>query len=641
MPSTDAIQRIPLAGTITSRDASLKKDALLFNCYAEQGDGGNLRAVRRFGIAKYQTYTAGQGLGLFNYKEQPLSVIGSTVRLGASVLSTTVDTGSVYQYTPGTSENGFLLKDNLFGYTYDGTTFASIPPASDGVKVQSITITNGGSGYSAPPTVTIANDGGGTGATAVAVVQGGVVTSVTITNGGNGYTSAPTVSFTNAAGDTTGAGAAGYANIGANAYPDQTVPGVAFMDGYAFVMDATGKIWNSALNNLKLWDPLSYISLQIPDVGVAITRHLNYVIGFGSYTTSFFGLNGAFTPPGSPLIINESITAKIGCACATSVVTAENTVFWVGQHPNRGRSVYAFDGLVPVPISDPYIDRILARDPLTQVAAFYIEIAGHKLYYLTLPTSNVTLVFDLTTKMWHVWSALAANATQLSGTIIETDGYTFTVVSPEHGLTNGDIITVTGTGTNPYSENVIVSVIDRNTLTFTTEKIPSMGVNAAVVNEFSVNSGALNYLLDPSVTITTYKQVYYPVNYYAFINNTDLLLGQSNGIIYQISPDFWTDDGTPIYMGIRTSAKDFGSNKRKFYQKAEVIGDKVQAYAYIGYSDNDFQSFGAFRGVNLAAYRSQLRKCAAARRRAWQILYIDQPPMRFYELELEVQEGMQ
>ncbi len=57
--------------------------------------------------------------------------------------------------------------------------------------VTGFTITNGGTGYTSAPNVTI--EGNGTGATATATVSGGKITSITIVNGGTGYTSAPTV----------------------------------------------------------------------------------------------------------------------------------------------------------------------------------------------------------------------------------------------------------------------------------------------------------------------------------------------------------------------------------------------------------------------------------------------------------------
>jgi hypothetical protein len=54
------------------------------------------------------------------------------------------------------------------------------------------TVIDGGFGYSEPPNVLLLG-GGGTGATATAVVQNGIVTGITLVQSGTGYTSAPTV----------------------------------------------------------------------------------------------------------------------------------------------------------------------------------------------------------------------------------------------------------------------------------------------------------------------------------------------------------------------------------------------------------------------------------------------------------------
>ncbi|MCE9612853.1 MAG: formylglycine-generating enzyme family protein [Lentisphaerae bacterium] len=63
-----------------------------------------------------------------------------------------------------------------------------------GLIVTSITVTDGGAGYDAAPSVTITG-GGGSGGTAHAVVSGGAVTDIVIDQGGGGYTSDPTISI--------------------------------------------------------------------------------------------------------------------------------------------------------------------------------------------------------------------------------------------------------------------------------------------------------------------------------------------------------------------------------------------------------------------------------------------------------------
>jgi hypothetical protein len=65
--------------------------------------------------------------------------------------------------------------------------------------VSSITITNGGSGFSIPPTITISG-GGGTGATASASVFNGIIQTVNVTSIGSGYTTSPTVTVTGGGG---------------------------------------------------------------------------------------------------------------------------------------------------------------------------------------------------------------------------------------------------------------------------------------------------------------------------------------------------------------------------------------------------------------------------------------------------------
>ena len=68
-------------------------------------------------------------------------------------------------------------------------------------EVEKITITNGGSGYTSPPTVTIDAPGTAWGiqATAVATIVNGIVNEITIVSTGRGYSSTPSITITGAA----------------------------------------------------------------------------------------------------------------------------------------------------------------------------------------------------------------------------------------------------------------------------------------------------------------------------------------------------------------------------------------------------------------------------------------------------------
>lgn len=98
-----------------------------------------------------------------------------------------------------------------------------------GETLRYITITNGGTGYTTAPTVTITG-GGGTEATAIASVSGGKVSAVTIAGAGKNFTSAPTITFTGA----NGSGATATASISANALTNADLTAVQTADKDAF-----------------------------------------------------------------------------------------------------------------------------------------------------------------------------------------------------------------------------------------------------------------------------------------------------------------------------------------------------------------------------------------------------------------------
>ena len=66
-------------------------------------------------------------------------------------------------------------------------------------RINQVTITNAGSGYTSAPTVTFSG-GSGTGAAATATISDGKITAITVTDNGYNYTSAPTISISGGGG---------------------------------------------------------------------------------------------------------------------------------------------------------------------------------------------------------------------------------------------------------------------------------------------------------------------------------------------------------------------------------------------------------------------------------------------------------
>ena len=122
--------------------------------------------------------------------------------------------------------------------------------------VHTINITDGGSGYTSPPTVTIAGGNpqqGGVSAAATCTIANGEVVTVTIVEfngykGGKGYTTAPTVTFSAPAGSGTQA------------------TGVALIES---------RLYGDIVNNIAITDTDTIESSDIPAVTVNLTRVVN------------------------------------------------------------------------------------------------------------------------------------------------------------------------------------------------------------------------------------------------------------------------------------------------------------------------------------------------------------------------------
>ena len=316
-----------------------------------------------------------------------------------TVAGTTASTAPTF--TTGSQTDGTAT------LTYAGTKATGTAVLVNGI-LDNITITNPGTGYITAPSITV----GTAWAPSTAYTIGQQVYSganlYTVVVAGTTGTSAPTfTSGTQADGTATlgWAGLAGTASCLLNGFPSTTiVPGTAYFDTYVFVMTEDGKIWNSEPNDPTKWDSLNYITAEAePDKGVALAKHFNYLLAFGQWSTEFF--YDAGNAVGSPLLPNPTFRIEFGCANGNSVVEMQQTVVWVAVGRNTGRTVLMLEGTRPIQISDVSIERILNQSNLANVRAYSLKISGHYFYVLNLLDDDLTLVCDIKSKQWSIWTS--------------------------------------------------------------------------------------------------------------------------------------------------------------------------------------------------------------------------------------------
>lgn len=398
-------------------------------------------------------------------------------------------------------------------------------------------------------------------------------------------------------------------------YPAATVPGVAYLDGYFFVMNNAGTIFNSGLETPLVWNSLDFIACEAePDGGVAIAKYQNYIVGFGNWTTEFF--YDAANATGSPLAGIQSSTAQVGCANGYSVAQFDGKLVWMGNSREKGRGVYALSGsMVPQELSTPDISRILNNDDLVTVYSWGAGFAGHSLYVLSLVTSNITLVYDFSTQAWSHFTRRKAGTAKSVSSLSQASGIA-TAASTAHGFSDGDEITIAGATPSGYNLVTNISYVDVNTFTYL---VPDTLAATAT----------------GTITATGSTEAYFDLAYYANAGGKDIVQGANDGILYELLGSAYQDNGVSIDASARTTIYDAGSAKRKFIASAEVIGDKVTAPVLLRWSDDDYVTNSAYRKIDLGAKRSRLSRLGSTSRRSFEIRHTANTPFRVEALEIE------
>lgn len=414
--------RVPLIATPSNRGEVTTVDAKLINGYLEKGTNKEIFVFKRPGLTQKYDTRSGAGMGFYNWEGVDYSIFGASFYKHTTLIGPVNTAGGRYTFE---IIKGLIPKlffhNTTNAYNYDATN-GLVAVTNKAVIVTTGDLTSGSAIIPAIPSTTgITVNSGVEG---VGIVPGSYVltvdTSVQVT------LNTPVLAT----------GAATPLTFSTEGFPLLVVPGDCYLDGTTYVMTPEAKIYGSDINDTMTWDALNYLTAQIePDNGVALAKQLVYVVAFKQWSTELF--YDAGNPTGSPLGTVQGNKVNQGCRHAGSIQDLDGVLVWISQTRSGSVGVYAMDNARAQPISTPSVDKLLQAGDYSECYSVDIKINGHRFYVVTLPVSNLTLMYDMSTGQWFQWTDTAGNFFPYLNSIAEDNQTTLL----QHA-TNGKIVEV-------------------------------------------------------------------------------------------------------------------------------------------------------------------------------------------------------
>jgi hypothetical protein len=177
----------------------------------------------------------------------------------------------------------------------------------------------------------------------------------------------------------------------------------AHMDGYPFIMDTTGRVYNGDLNSASAWTANSYITANsVPDVGMGVVRNRNLLIGFckGHYDV----FRNAGNAAGSPLSRVEELSRNIGCIGNDAVTVVRDTVYWIGTTKGANLALYSFDNGAVQKLSTSEQEAAFAIAGVSAISITKVGFYGR--HFIIVCASSSTFAYCVEENNWHEWNGV-------------------------------------------------------------------------------------------------------------------------------------------------------------------------------------------------------------------------------------------
>ncbi len=244
----------------------------------------------------------------------------------------------------------------------------------------------------------------------------------------------------------------------ASNFPETLVHGGAVLDGYLFVMDEEGVVYNSNVNDPTTFNVTGFITAEREnDKGIYLAKHHDHIAVFLTRSIEF--LYDASNSVGSPLNRRQDVSYQVGCASGLSVWEDNDVIYFLGTNSSGQMGVWKVENFQVSLISSDTINSYLTTG-LTQTGLTVrfegLSAMGHRTLLITVYTltgpipglinPEITLSFDSQTGLWGFWkTAVNSNTTfPLMAWTKRTGGHNSTVAARtgEGLMFNGDIIEV-------------------------------------------------------------------------------------------------------------------------------------------------------------------------------------------------------
>lgn len=176
---------------------------------------------------------------------------------------------------------------------------------------------------------------------------------------------------------------------------------VTYLNGYFIVnSNSTGRFYISALNDGTSWDALDFATAESsPDRLKRVIGAVGQLWLLGNRTTEIWTNTGDATFPFERI---SGAEMQVGIMAAHTAVAHGGSIYWVGANDDGDSIVYRAKGFTPERVSTEAIEiRIRAATDKENMLGFSYQQDGHDYYILTGGGLETTLVFDLSTGLWH------------------------------------------------------------------------------------------------------------------------------------------------------------------------------------------------------------------------------------------------